>query len=264
MAETTAHTAVGGSRSRRAPALSANLDWPLVGVLIAIVSLGLVMVASASVAIADRDLGAPFFYLRRQAGYLLLAVLLALPVLRVRMIQWQRLSIALLAAGIVLLALVLIPGIGHSANGSARWLSLVVFNLQVSEVAKVCVFVYLAGYLVRRGEAVRTTLRGLLVPFGVLGLVSLLLLLEPDFGSVAVLVATGMALLFIAGVPLWRFIVLFALIAGVGASLIITEPYRWQRVMAFLDPWADPFHSGFQLTQSLIAIGRGQWLGVGL
>lgn len=264
MTETAAHTAFSSGRSRRVPALLANLDWPLLGVIIAIASLGLVMVASASVAIADRDLGQPFFYLRRQGGYLLLAVLLAVPLLRIRMIQWQRLSIALLAAGVALLALVLVPGIGHSVNGSVRWLPLVFFNLQVSELARLCIFVYLAGYLVRRGEAVRTTLRGLLVPFGILGLVSLLLLLEPDFGAVAVLMATGMALLFIAGVPLWRFILLFALSAGIGASLVVTEPYRWQRVMAFLNPWADPFHSGFQLTQSLIAIGRGQWLGVGL
>lgn len=264
MAETAAHTALDSGRSRRAPALSANFDWLLFGVLIAIAALGLVMVASASVAIADRELGQPFFYLRRQGGYLLFAVLLAVPVLRIRMIQWQRLSIALLVAGIALLTLVLVPGVGHSVNGSIRWLPLVVFNLQVSEAAKLCVFLYLAGYLVRRGEVVRATSRGLLVPFGVLGLVSLLLLLEPDFGAVAVLMATGMALLFIAGVPLWRFILLFTLIAGIGASLVVTEPYRWQRVMAFLNPWADPFHSGFQLTQSLIAIGRGQWLGVGL
>lgn len=265
MAETAVDTTFsGGSRLRRVPELAANLDWPLLGVLIAIAALGLVMVASASVAIADRELDQPLFYLRRQGGYLLLAVFMALPMLRIRMIQWQRLSIALLALGVGLLTLVLVPGVGHSVNGSVRWLSLVVFNLQVSEVAKLCVFVYLAGYLVRRADAVRATLRGLLIPFGVLALVSLLLLLEPDFGAAAVLMATGLALLFIAGVPLWRFGLLLLPVAGTGAALIVTEPYRWQRLTGFLDPWADPFHSGFQLTQSLIAIGRGQWLGVGL
>ncbi len=249
---------------RREPALTANLDWALLGGVLAISALGLVMVASASVAVADRELGQPWFYLRRQGGYLLLAGLLGWLVLRVPMIQWQRLGVVLLALGVGLLALVLIPGVGHSVNGSVRWLALGVFNLQVSELAKLCVFIYLAGYLVRREEAVRTALRGLLIPFGVLALVSLLLLLEPDFGAAAVLTATGMALLFIAGVSLWHFSLLLMPVVATGAALIVTEPYRWQRLTAFLNPWADPFQSGFQLTQSLIAIGRGQWLGVGL
>ncbi|MCO6441449.1 MAG: putative lipid II flippase FtsW [Nitrococcus mobilis] len=265
MAETAANTALRSERPhRREPALTANLDWTLFGVVLAIAALGLVMMASASVAVADRELGQPWFYLRRQGGYLLLAGLLVWLVLRVPMIQWQRLGVVLLALGVGLLALVLLPGVGHSVNGSVRWLALGVFNLQVSELAKLCVFVYLAGYLVRRGEAVRVTLRGLLIPFGVLALVSLLLLLEPDFGAAVVLTATGMALLFIAGVSLWRFGLLLMPVAATGIALIVTEPYRWQRLTGFLNPWADPFQSGFQLTQSLIAIGRGQWLGVGL
>ncbi|EAR21837.1 putative lipid II flippase FtsW [Nitrococcus mobilis] len=265
MAETAANTVLRSARPRRRePALTANLDWTLCGVVLAVAALGLVMVASASVAVADRELGQPWFYLRRQGGYLLLAALLAWFVLRVPMIQWQRLGVVLLALGIGLLALVLLPGVGHSVNGSVRWLALGVFNLQVSELAKLCVFVYLAGYLVRRGEAVRATLRGLLIPFGVLALISLLLLLEPDFGAAVVLMATGLALLFIAGVSLWHFGLLLIPVAATGVALIVTEPYRWQRLTGFLNPWADPFHSGFQLTQSLIAIGRGQWLGVGL
>ena len=264
MAETALSSTQRSERARREPPLMANLDWPLLGVLTAIAALGLVMVISASVAVADRELGEPLFYLRRQGGYLLLAALLAWLLLRVPMIQWQRFSVALLALAVALLVLVLIPGVGHSVNGSARWLPLLLFNLQVSELAKLCVFLYLAGYLVRRDEAVRATLNGLLIPFGVLALVSLLLLLEPDFGAAAVLMATGLALLFTAGVPLTHFALLLVPVAATGAALIVTEPYRWQRLTGFLDPWADPFHSGFQLTQSLIAIGRGQWLGVGL
>lgn len=260
-------TAEGATRSRRlrqAPALSANLDWPLIGALVAIVSLGLVMMTSASVPVAERHFGEPLYYLRRQATYLLLAVCLAWLVLHIRMILWQRLSLAVLAVGVGLLVLVLIPGVGHAANGSVRWLPLGIVTVQVSEVAKLCVFIYLAGYLVRRGEAVRTTLCGLLIPLGVLALISLLLLLEPNFSVAVILMVIAMGLLFIAGVPLGRFILALVVIAGIGAALIITEPYRWQRVTGFLHPWADPFQSGYQLTQSLIAIGRGHWFGVGL
>ncbi|MDZ7810390.1 MAG: putative peptidoglycan glycosyltransferase FtsW [Arhodomonas sp.] len=137
-------------------------------------------------------------------------------------------------------------------------------NLQVSEVAKLCVFIYLAGYAVRRAEALRRSAGGFLVPVAILALVAALLLAEPDFGAAAVVLATGLALLFLAGAPLLWVVALGALGMAAAAALVVASPYRWERLTAFLNPWADPFDSGFQLTQALIAVGRGGWFGVGL
>ncbi|MGD8710325.1 MAG: putative lipid II flippase FtsW [Ectothiorhodospiraceae bacterium] len=251
-------------RQARAPGLLANLDYTLIAAIAAIGVLGIVMVASASVAIADRELGSPLYLLERQLAYAALGIVCAGAVLRVRLEHWQFAGGALLVFGYFLLVLVLVPGVGREANGSVRWLPMVAFNLQVSEVAKVSTFLYLAGYLVRRGDAVRNSARGFLIPVGVLGLGAGLLLLEPDFGAAVVLMATGMAMIFIAGAPLWRFLSLVLLCGGAAAGLVVGSPYRWERFTAFLNPWADPFDSGFQLTQSLIAIGRGEWFGVGL
>ena len=250
--------------ARRAPALWPNLDHGLLAVLAVITGLGLVMVASASVSLADRQFDDPFFYLRRQTIYLLIGLAAGYAVLRVRLETWQRSSSLLLVFAYFLLIAVLIPGVGREVNGAMRWIPLGVVNLQVSEVAKLLVFLYLAGYLVRRAEPVRSSMRAFMLPVGLMLLAALMLLLEPDFGAAAVMMATGMGMLFLAGVPLWRFGALaIACVAG-GALLIVTSPYRWARLTGFRNPWQDPFDSGFQLTQSLIAIGRGQWFGVGL
>jgi len=159
---------------------------------------------------------------------------------------------------------VLVPGVGRNVNGATRWLPLGFVNLQVSELAKLAVVVYAAGYLVRRGEEVRSTIQGFVKPLGVMLLFALLLLLEPDFGAVVVIGATLMGMLFLAGVRLWLFGLLLVAAAGALALLAITSPYRMERLTTFMNPWADPFDSGFQLTQALIAFGRGEWLGVGL
>src|SRR5205807_1876383 len=176
----------------------------------------------------------------------------------------ERASGPLLALAIALLGLVLIPGLGHAVNGSRRWLKLAGVNFQVSELSRMLVLVYLASYAVRREAELRESFTGLGKPLVLLAGASALLLAEPDFGAATVLFATGFALLFLAGARL-RYVIATTALAGAGfAVLAVSSSYRLRRLTAFLDPWADPYNSGFQLTQSLIAIGRGQWLGVGL
>lgn len=240
------------------------LDIWLLGALILLLAIGLVMVSSASLHISERTFSQPWYYTIRQAAFMGLGVMAALIVLRIPLLAWERLGPMLLICGMVLLVMVLIPGVGRKINGAARWINLGIFNLQVSELIKLFVIVYMAGYLVRRGEEVRTTVKGFLKPMGVLGLIAVLLLLEPDFGATAVMLMTAMGMLFIGGVRLWQFGVLIGVVASAMAALAITSPYRMQRLTTFLDPWADPWASGFQLTQALIAIGRGEFWGVGL
>jgi cell division protein FtsW len=176
----------------------------------------------------------------------------------------QKYATPLLALAGFLLVIVLIPGLGHVVNGSRRWIRLAGFNLQASEVARVLVLIYLASYAVRREKELRSSFAGLAKPLGLVTLFCFALLLEPDFGAATVLFATGFGLLFLAGAQL-RWVLALVLAAGAGFALLaVTSSYRLRRLTTFLDPWADPFDSGFQLTQSLIAIGRGQWFGVGL
>ena len=240
------------------------MDLWLVSTLILLLSIGLVMVSSASLHISERTFDQPWYYTIRQAAFMALGLAAALIVLRIPLVVWERLGPMLLICGMVLLVMVLIPGVGRKINGAARWLNLGLFNLQVSELIKLFVVVYMAGYLVRRGDEIRNTVRGFLKPMGVLAVVAVLLLLEPDFGATSVMLMTAMGMLFIGGVRLWQFGVLMAVVASAMAALAITSPYRMQRLTTFLDPWADPWASGFQLTQALIAIGRGEIWGVGL
>ena len=239
------------------------LDPVVIGLTAALCLLGLVMVTSASVTLAARD-GDPFFFLERQLLFTLLGAGCAAIALRIPTDVWQRLSLVLLAVSFALLVLVLIPGIGHAVNGSRRWLRLAGLNFQASEAARVLLLLYLCSYLVRREEEVRTTILGFLKPLAVLGAAALLLLVEPDFGSGVVLLTTGIGVLFLAGVRLRHFLAVCASAFAAFAVLAVSSPYRLRRMLTFLDPWADPFNSGFQLTQSLIAIGRGEWFGVGL
>jgi cell division protein FtsW len=176
----------------------------------------------------------------------------------------DRISMPLLIAACALLIVVLIPGLGYVVNGSRRWIRLLAFNFQVSELTRVFVLIWVASYAVRRSEELRGSFGGLLKPLGMLTFIGVLLLAEPDFGAATVLFATGFGLLFIAGAKL-RYTIGMMLVAGAGfVALAVTSPYRLRRIMAFLDPWADYERSGFQLAQSLIAIGRGEWFGVGL
>lgn len=230
----------------------------------ALLAFGLLMVASTSIVISERTFGQPFHYLFRQLAFLLVGISLATCVFRVPLRYWQQNGPTFLLISLVLLTLVLIPGIGREVNGSMRWLGFRGFGIQVSEFAKLAVIIYLAGYLVRRDKEVRTQISGFLKPLGLLGLVALLLLREPDFGAASVILATSLGMLFLAGVRLWQFAVLLGTVVAAFSMLAITSPYRMARLTSFLNPWVTQYDSGYQLTQSLIAFGRGGWLGVGL
>ncbi len=259
----------GGAGTQAVPLERARAGGPswdpwLIGCTTALLGLGLVMVASASVAIADRELGRPLFYLWRQGLFVAAGLLAAAVVLRLPLAFWRRAGGVLLLLGILLLGLVLVPGIGRVVNGSMRWIAMGPANLQPSELVKLFMTVYLAGYLVRRGEEVRASFSGFVKPMLVLVGIAGLLLLEPDYGATVVLFATVLGMLFLGGVPLLRFSGWVAAAGAVMGVLVLLAPYRVQRLTTFMDPWSDPFNSGFQLTQALIAIGRGEWLGVGL
>jgi cell division protein FtsW len=241
-----------------------HLDMVTIALVLGITLLGLVMVTSASVSIASQESGQPFYYLERQLFLTIIGAACAALVFSVPTEVLEKASVPLLAIAIGLLIVVLVPGLGHSVNGSRRWLRLAGANFQVSELARVLVLIYIASYAVRREAELTESVMGLVKPLGLLFFVSALLLLEPDFGAATVLFATGFGLLFLAGARLRYVIAMTALaLAGFGI-LAVSSSYRMRRLTAFLDPWADPFNSGFQLTQSLIAIGRGQWFGVGL
>ncbi|MCS4504705.1 putative peptidoglycan glycosyltransferase FtsW [wastewater metagenome] len=245
--------------------IPAALDWPLVATVGVLLVFGLVMVASASMAVAERETGAALSLFYRQGFFTVMGVIVVtLGLMLVRTTDLEAAGPGLLGVSLLLLVVVLLPGVGREVNGAVRWLPLGVVNLQVSEVAKLGVLIYLAGYVVRRGEALRTRFSGFLVPVAILALVAGLLLMEPDFGGAAVILATGAVVLFLGGAPLSRMLLLAALGVIAAAGLIVSSPYRWERLTGFLNPWADPFDSGFQLTQALIAVGRGGWFGVGL
>ncbi len=239
-------------------------DRPLLVAAICLLGLGLVMIASASVGIADRQVGDPTYYLVRQSLYVFLGLTAAFVAWQVPLAAWERSGPIWIMLALLLLVVLFVPGLGRTVNGSTRWLLLGPFNLQVSELAKLSMIIYLAGYLVRRGEEVRNTIGGFLKPMLLVGLFAVLLLAEPDFGATVVLVATALGMMFLGGVRWWLFGVLLAGAISSLALLAISSPYRLERLTTFLNPWADPFNSGFQLTQALIAFGRGEWFGVGL
>jgi len=242
--------------------------WILIAALL-LLALGLLMVTSASMPIADRQTGQPFYFLIRQGAFVLIGLLAAGIVFQIPLTRWRRAGPVLLLAAVGLLVLVLVPGVGKEVNGSMRWIGAGPINIQVSEIAKLFVLVYVASYLKRHAAELqtakfRTSASALLRPMAVLAVLAVLLLLEPDFGSVVVLMATALGMVFLAGVNLRQFGTLVFGTSAVMTVLLWSSPYRRARLVSFLDPWADPFASGFQLTQSLIAIGRGEWFGVGL
>ena len=241
-----------------------RLDPILVTLVTSLLCGGLIVLASASVSIGDAEFGNPFHYVQRQLLALAIGGVGAIAMLLIPTVVWQRLSGPLVLLALGALALVLVPGVGLTENGATRWISVAGFTVQVSDPARFALILYVAGYLVRRAEDVNERFAGFLKPMIIISLASALLLAEPDFGAATVLVATTLAMLFIGGARLRDFM-LFALLAlGTLAALAVTSPYRLARMTSFLRPWDDPFNDGFQLTQSLIAIGRGEWFGVGL
>ena len=241
-----------------------QIDSVLLTIAMALLMGGFVILASASISISNSAANNPFFYIQRQLVAAAIGTAAGLICLFIPMQLWRSLGPLILFVGFMLLMAVLIPGIGHEVNGSTRWVRLGVMNLQVSEPARLCFILYLAGYLVRRNKSLREEFTGFLRPMIVLSLACALLLAEPDFGATVVLLATAMVMMFVAGARIRDFLVFFVTAVLALVALVVAAPYRMQRITGFLDPWADPFDSGFQLTQSLIAIGRGEWLGVGL
>lgn len=233
-------------------------DRTLLWLIICLIAIGFVMVTSASIS-ATKD---PFFYAKRDAFYLVAALLVSLVVLQVPMARWQQFSPMILIFAICLLVMVLI--VGKSINGATRWIGVGAINIQPAEIAKLTLFIYLSSYLVRKVEEVRNNFWGFCKPMGVMLILAVLLLKQPDLGTVIVLFVTTLGLLFLAGAKLWQFLAIIS--SGIGAVviLILTAEYRIKRVTSFLDPWQDPYGSGYQLAQSLIAFGRGGWWGEGL
>jgi cell division protein FtsW len=241
-----------------------QFDPVLLTIVLTLLLAGFVILASASIAVSDNATGDPFFYLERQLMAAVIGAVAGFFCLLIPMQVWRTIGPLMLLAGLGLLLRVLMPGVGYEVNGSRRWIRFGIMNLQVSEPARLCFIIYLAGYLVRRNKSLREQFVGFLRPMLVLMCACIALLAEPDFGAAVVLLATALTMLFVAGARIRDFM-LFFVAAVVGMALLaIASPYRMKRLTGFLDPWADPFASGFQLTQSLIAIGRGEWFGVGL
>lgn len=238
-------------------------DYALLAVVLGLGLFGAVMIASASMAFAAEHYNSPFYFVSRQLFFLAVGLFTGVMVYRLPLSVWEKYGPHLIIISLFCLLLVLIPGIGKEVNGSRRWIDLGLFTVQVSETVKLFIIVYLAGYLVRRGHLVQNTFGGFVRPLILICIASALLLLEPDFGAAVVIALTAIIMLFVAGVRFTQFIALVAVLGSVVSLLIVFSPYRMRRLSSFLDPFGDAYNSGFQLTQSLIAIGSGGLNGVG-
>jgi cell division protein FtsW len=251
---------------RRTPA-EAHVDPTVVWITALLFALGLVMVYSASIAIAEggrMSAGGPHYFLVRHGSFLLVGLAAAATALQLPMRFWQAVSPYLFVFGVGLLVAVLIPGVGREVNGSQRWIPLGPVNVQPSEFMKLFAVVYAADYTVRKANRMSSVSKGFLPMFAVMLLTGALLLQEPDFGAFAVITTIAMGVLFLGGMN-WRLFASLKLLLIAGFVLLIwTSPYRMQRMLGFMDPWADPFGKGYQLSHALIAFGRGEWFGVGL
>ncbi|MBL8505098.1 MAG: putative lipid II flippase FtsW [Methylobacillus glycogenes] len=246
---------------------SSTYDQALVWVTLILLGIGLVMVYSASIALAEADKMTghqPTYFLFRHAIFLVISLAAAFVTFQIPTRVWQKMAPYLFITGLLLLVLVLIPGVGRNVNGSQRWLSLFVINLQPSEFMKLFAAIYVADYTIRKAEVMDSIKRGFLPMVMVMVVVGWLLLREPDFGAFSVIASISMAILWLGGINGRIFGGLLALLPVAIVGLIWSSPYRMQRVIGFMDPWADPFGKGYQLSHALIAFGRGEWLGVGL
>lgn len=249
-----------------APTAAGNRVLPFdplfLAAVICLILIGFVMISSASIEVAAVRNSNPFFYMIRHGVFILLGLAAAIVVLRIPVSFWQRSGPWLLLVGFLLLVLVL--AVGREINGSVRWISLGPVNLQASEVAKFAMVIYLAGYLVRRLTEVRSSWKGIAKPALPLAFFVFLMILEPDFGAAVVLMGSVMGMIFLGGMKFSQFALIVIGCAVVIPSLAMLQPYRVVRLKTFLDPWADPFGSGYQLAQAQIAFGRGDWFGEGL
>lgn len=252
------------TQAKRRQGPRGSFDLPLLVALVGLASVGLVMVASSSIAVATSQHVGAFYFLKRHMLYLSLGLVLAGMAMRTEMKLLEKYAFHLLMLAVLLLMLVFIPGIGMRINGARRWLNFLITTFQPVEAVKLILVVYIASYLVRHRESVETTFWGLFRPIMVAGAFVVLLLLQPDFGSATLMIAVTIGMIWLGGAkPIY--------LGGMGLPVVALlwfvakfEPYRMRRLTSFIDPWADPFNDGFQLTQSLMAIGRGEWTGVGL
>ncbi|WMY94827.1 MAG: cell division protein FtsW [Arsenophonus sp.] len=237
-------------------------DRSLVWITLILSIIGFIMVTSASVSIGEHLMKDPFFFAKRDIIYLILSFVLAFLVLNISMIWWEKHNFLFLIISILFLLAVII--IGRSFNGASRWINFGIVNIQPAEFSKLALFCYISSYLVRKIDEVKNKFLGFVKPICILILMAILLLLEPDLGTVIILVITTLALLFIAGAKLIPFLIGIIICICSFFVLVYFEPYRFRRLTSFLNPWADPFDTGYQLIQSLIAFGRGELLGEGL
>ncbi len=240
-------------------------DLILVGITALLLTIGLLMVASASIALGDRQHGDAFYFFERQLFAASLGLAAGYVMTRIPTRIWQSLGSWMAGIALAMLVIVLVPGLGHTANGSTRWLSVAGINIvQVSEPARLMLLMYVADYAVRRNQELRSGMGGLFKPLLVVGAGAGLLLIQPDFGSAVLLLGMSFAVLFVAGARVRDVLTFVVPVILLFAALARFSPYRMRRLLGFWNPWADPYGDGFQLTQSLIAIGTGEWTGLGL
>ncbi len=252
------------ARSVFVPPTRCPVDPVVMGSALFLLLAGLIMVASASIEVSARTYGNPHYLLMRHATYLAAGLGVGGLALLTPLSVWQKLEYPLLGLSFVLLIAVLIPGIGKEVNGASRWISLGFFRLQGSEFVKLFSILYIAGYLVRRKEEVQLRFSGFFKPLAVVAAMALLLLIQPDFGASVVIVAAVLGVIFLSGIPMRFFLPVIAVCATLVGLLVTLQPYRLARLTAFTDPWQHQFSGGYQLTQALIAFGRGEWFGLGL
>jgi cell division protein FtsW len=255
------------ARAESGRQLPGEYDAGLLWCSLLLLGLGLVMVYSSSIATAEMSrytAGKTAFFLTRHAIFLAVAIVTGLFIFQVPMRLWQQLAPWLFLSAAALLVMVLLPGLGREVNGARRWISLGIATIQPSEFMKFFAVLYAADYTVRKSALMHSFKRGLLPMLGVMLVVGWLLLREPDFGAFVVITCIAMGILFLGGMSGTWFAGLGVLLAIGFAGLVVSSPYRMQRIFGFMDPWADPFGRGYQLSHALIAFGRGEWFGVGL
>jgi len=255
---------MGNKQAQRRQGPRGSFDIPLLVAALALAAIGVVMVTSSSIAVADGSHVGAFYYLKKHLGFLVGGCILAGIAMRTELKVIEKHSTLLLLLGVVGLLLVFVPGFGMRINGARRWINLFVTSFQPVEAMKVILVAYLSSYLVRHREGVEYELFGVVKPIGVAGFIVLLLLAQPDFGSAALVVATTVGMVWLAGARMRNLLLLALPLVPLLIYAATAEDYRIKRLTSFLDPWKDPFNDGFQLTQALIAVGRGEWLGVGL
>jgi len=254
----------GFAQATRVEEGKGRYDLGLILAALALASLGVIMVASSSIAIADGQHVGPFYYLIRHAVFLTLGVALCSVMMRVELQWFERNAFVLLLFAVILLLLVFVPGLGMRINGARRWIRLGIVGFQSAEAVKLLFIIFLASYLVRQRDNVQLRFFGVLKPLGVAVILVGLLLMQPDFGSAVLIIAVTVGMVWLGGARFRNLIYLAIPVMPAIAWAALTSDYRVKRLTSFLNPWEHPFDDGFQLTQALIAVGRGEWLGVGL